>query len=142
MVMIPDADLQPRKASAGNLTATETLASFDIGALPRGGLSVEVAVPGPVTGTDETLDITVEHSADDSTFLTRTTHPQITDSSGRLGTGVDVYVVPIDTFFRFIRVVLTIGGTGSPNFGAVVVSITKQQARNVLQVGNLSANVP
>ena len=140
MVMIPDADLAVRTSSDGNLTTTETSASFDIGALPRGGLSVEVAVPS-VSGSSPTLDVTIEHSADDSTFLTRTTHPQITETTGRLGTGVDVYVMPIDTYFRYIRVVLTIGGS-SANFGAVLVNIGKQQTRNVLQVGNLSANTP
>ncbi len=142
MVMIPDADLSFRAAAAGDLLATFTSNSLDVGALPRGGLSVEVAVPGPVTGTNETLDITVEHSADDTNWLTRATHPQITDTTGRLGTGVDVYPVPIDTYFRYIRVVLTVGGTGTPNFGAVVVNLTKQQARNVLPVGNLAANTP
>ncbi len=140
MTMIPDADLAVRSAGDGNLTATETLSSVDVGALPRGGLSVEVAVPS-VSGSSPTLDVTVEHSGDDSTFLTRTTHPQITDATGRLGTGVDVYVIPIDTYLRFIRVVLTVAGA-SANFGAVLVNIGKQQARNVLQVGNLSSNTP
>ena len=110
--MIPDVELFLRSTADGALIATETLAAVDIGPIPHGGLSVEVAIPAAVTGTNPTLDVTVEHSVTvGGTFTLFATQIQIDDTTGPLGDGSGVYVLPINTHLGFVRVVLTITGT-------------------------------
>lgn len=98
-----------------NLTATETSASKKIEETPAEGMDVVISVP-QATGTSPTLDPKIQESDDDSTWQDLVVFKQIT-ASGE-------YTRHFATKFDYVRVVLTVGGT-SPNFGKVLVAITK-----------------
>ena len=64
------------------------------------------------TGTDPTLDVTIEESADDSTFteVTDGAFAQVTDAAG-----VEAIALNVSNLKRYLRVTVDIGGT-TPDF--------------------------
>lgn len=89
--------------------SAERAASGNAGAKELGDRAVArlVLVVSANSGTDETLDVTVETSADGSTWYTSGTFTQAT------GTGTQRKAFLLD---RFVRVAWTIGGTDTPKF--------------------------
>lgn len=89
-------------------TATFTGSAFDLKTgTPKRGLKARLHV-GTVAGTSPTLDVTVTHSDDDTTYATLATFPQIT-------AGSKVEFRTVETSKRYIKAVATIGGT-APSF--------------------------
>lgn len=91
----------------------------------------ELRVGGAVTGTDPTLDVTVQDSADNVTFTNRATFPQQTATmAGYQDTvsndpeytvpGTGPAVIALRTVNRYVRIVKTVGGT-DPVFNDVTV---------------------
>jgi len=66
------------------------------------------AVVSTVTGTTPTLDLTIEESADDSTFVDNVKFPQIT--------GVGTYFRRVTTEHDYLRIDRDIGGSGDLDF--------------------------
>lgn len=92
------------------LTSTQNGTGLRVRSTRLAGVWVRFSVP-QATGTTPTLDITVQDSADNSTFNTVTTLRQITASGS--------YRQRIFTDREYVRAVMTVGGT-TPNFGTVV----------------------
>lgn len=112
-----DSGLLLRAASAANLTATVTTAGLDLGS--AGGwlhsqADLRISVP-QATGTLPTLDAKIQESDDNSTYYDLLTFAPTITAAGN-------YRRKIQTVRRYVRAVLTVGGT-LPNFGAVVVGI-------------------
>lgn len=84
--------------------------------------AVERAVTS-ITGTSPTLDITVQHSFDGTTWYTLLALTQIVTGSANattvqfLGTSTD-YLKPLG---NFVRLAYTVGGTNSPTFNGLAV---------------------
>lgn len=94
-----------------NLTSTQTGTGLLIEGTAFRGNSLRIYVP-QATGTTPTLDATVQESNDNSAWNLLVTFPQITAAG--------TYRRYISTRKRYVRVVLTVGGT-TPNFGQVQV---------------------
>ena len=59
-------------------------------------------------GTDETADVIIEHSADNSVWVTHTTFTQATAATTEVKT--------MANFMQYVRPKFTIGGTATPTF--------------------------
>lgn len=95
----------------------------------RRTFEVEVRVGGAVSGTNETLDVKLQDSADGVSFADMgVSFTQIT-ATMLAATGVDtkqVRVARTASDRPYVRIVKTIGGTDSPSFGgfsALIVPI-------------------
>lgn len=103
-----------RAAAAGNLTTTETLPANpgkQVDGTPVGGVTVRLHVPAVVASS--TLDLTIQHSDDGTTWTTILTFPQVTTG------GVGEYRRRLSTPKKYLRYVATTAT--SPNFGAVQI---------------------
>lgn len=78
-----------------------------------------------VTGTTPTLDVTVQHSADGTNWVTLTAVTQRTDSHAN--TLLHTFAAQDDDYLRpllpYVRAIYTIGGTDTPTFNDVTVKI-------------------
>lgn len=142
-----DLNQQARDGSS-NLIATELSSVFELGASPPGGYGLEVHVPIDPTGTNPTLDVTVEAAESEAgTYAVIATMRQITDVTGRDidadGTreGLATYFMRFASHLSHYRVRQTVGGT-TPNFGAVIVNINNKGNRNVLTQGAATVALP
>ena len=112
-----DNNLQFRQTTA-SLTQTETSTALKI-AVPADGLALVVDVPKKDVG--DTLQITLQHSTDNSTFTTLLTEELVASVTA-------TSTVPFKIVRRFqsanayFRTVMTVAGT-SPDFGAVQARI-------------------
>lgn len=97
-------------APGTNLTVTITDTSLQINRTPLAGLFVRLTVP-QATGTSPTLDVKVQESSDNSTFVDLVTFAQITVAG--------IFRRRVSTQKAYVRTVHTVGGT-TPNFGIVV----------------------
>lgn len=81
-------------------------------------------------GTTPTLDVTLEHSDDDSIYaaISGAAFTQVTDA-GTLAAVLQKITVRADQVKRYIRPVTTIGGTASPAFMAACVAVGVKQTR-------------
>lgn len=91
------------------LTATGQSSSIDLGAEYKDDVAVIMNV-GAVSGTSPTLDMVIQKSTDNSTWVTGATFTQVT-AANKLGCGQ----VNMDGGYRYLRASYTIGGT-SPSF--------------------------
>jgi hypothetical protein len=89
----------------GAISATASCTAFEFG--DRSQIRLDLVVTA-VTGTNPTLDVTVETSPDNSTWTTVSTFTQKTAAGSQ-----HKLFSPID---RFVRVTETIGGTATPTF--------------------------
>ena len=94
-----------------DLTATVTGAGKEIQGTPIDGPTVRVSVP-QATGTAPTLDITIQESTDNVTYVTLVTFKQIVAAG--------VHLRRYSSRLKWVRAVLTVAGT-TPNFGKVQV---------------------
>jgi len=109
-----DNDLMYRKASVGDLlTGTVSTAFLTHGehTIP---MDLRVVVPGNL-GTNPTLDISVHESDNGSTVKEFHTMPQITVAGE--------YYFPIKFKRLTSKVITIVGGTATPNFGAVTIGL-------------------
>lgn len=82
------------------------------------------------TGTTPTLDVKLQHSDDDGvadtyTDITDGDFDQVTDA---LGNGVQEKKIDLDAVRRYVRAVVTIGGTNYPTFSCNCIVLAKKQA--------------
>ena len=115
MSPVRDANLSLRKASDGALTASATLAAFDLKGTPLKGLALQVIVPAVDDSATDILAIEV-HAGSDSDARIVSKWDAIT------GTGESI--VPFSTNERYVTVALTVSGA-TPGFGAVLVDIVE-----------------
>lgn len=86
--------------------------------------TVAQRVGGVVSGTNPTLDTKIQESANGSSGWTDVvSFPQVTASMAGLSGGTGPNRVGVVTTKDYLRRVHTVGGTGSPSFGAVSVLI-------------------
>ena len=106
-----DNNLKPLGAT---ITVTTTSTTQTINETPHSGLSLVVAVASQAQYT--TLDVTVRESTDDSTYTLLATMEQLNQTT------VSAVSTPVTGRLRFsarakyVKVVFTTGGTGSPSF--------------------------
>ncbi len=99
--------------AADNYTATVTGTGLD--KTDYEGRAKVTLVIGTVAGDTPTLDVTLEHSDDDSTYSTVYTWGQVTAAGNPAST-----VVNADSLKKYVRAVATIAGT-TPAFGVAVL---------------------
>lgn len=114
-------------AVADERTATLTGTGIDV--QDYEGVALIVLNAGAASaGTDPTLDVKLQDSADNSTFadVTGATFTQVTDVAGTAG--VQLMKVNVSALKRYLRVVGTIAGTSTPTFtfGVEFVGIKKE----------------
>lgn len=99
----------PITLASGVIAATTTSASFELGDRVQMRLNLTVSA---AAGTSPTLDVALSTSPDAVTWTAVASFTQATaaGTSHKVFTGLD----------RFVRVVETIGGTGSPTFTRVI----------------------
>lgn len=104
--------------ATGTLTSQPTLNDIN-GAKWVGYLSV-----GTITGTTPTLDVTIQHSADGTNWVTLCTFTQLTGASGN--TAQHVFAAAATDYLRpllpYVRVTHTAGGT-LPVFNSLTVNL-------------------
>ena len=99
--------------AAATITASANGTGIEVG---KGStFQVAVDVRGAVSGTDQTLDVKIEESDDNSTYTEVMKFPQI-DAAGRTQLAVQVTG-------KYVRAVVTIGGTDTPSFGDTEVFV-------------------
>lgn len=115
---IYDANLQFRNTT-DSLTQTETSSALKVGPTAAGQLNVVIEVPKKSVG--DTMQLTLQHSTDNSTWTNLTTIETV--ASVTSASTVPFRIVrPIDTQAAYVRTVITVAGT-SPDFGAVKVRV-------------------
>lgn len=104
-------------AAAARRTSTLTGTGIDV--LDYEGVALVVLNASAGTGTDPTLDVKLQHSDDDSTYVDVTdgTFTQVTDVAG--STGVQVKKINVSDLKRYVRAIGTIAGT-TPSFDFAV----------------------
>lgn len=99
---------------SGIAASFTTTADSDVLEIDKGTLCLDLTVGGTPTGTNPTLDVTIQTSKDKVTWRTLITFTQATAAgTERKSAG---------GFDRFVKAVLTIGGTASPTFPGVSIS--------------------
>lgn len=96
----------PVTLASGTVSATGAQTGLELG--DRNHLRLDLVVTGTPAGTNPTLDVAVQTSKDNSTWVTVASFTQATAA----GTEHKLFG-PID---RYVRVSETIGGTGGPSF--------------------------
>lgn len=113
MIGIGDEITTEALIKANPYTATETGTAID--KTDYEGRAKVTLVLGTVDGTTPTLDVTLQHSSDNSSFSTVYTFAQVTATGNPVST-----VVNADELKKYVRAVATIGGT-TPSFGLAVL---------------------
>jgi hypothetical protein len=84
---------------------------------------VALITGGAVTGTNPTLDLKIQHSADGTNWVDLISFTQITASSAveyKFAAAATDYLKPL---LPFARANYTIGGTASPTFNSIVAKL-------------------
>ncbi len=110
--MVMDAELL--LADTVDITATGDGSSKDFGGGDQHPLTYAVHVKGAVSGTNPTLDLTIDESDNGSTWRTFLSFEQITASG--------VYYATGKSDARYRRYGATIGGTDTPTFLDVTIA--------------------
>lgn len=109
-----DTNLQFR-TTTDSLTATETSAAVEIGGTPAKGLAVVLEIPKKSIG--DTLQLTILHSSDNSTYTTLVTAETV--ASETAASTVPFRIVRrFNTPLKYVKTVLAVAGT-TPDFGVV-----------------------
>lgn len=126
-----DNNLFLRTSGAGSLTATETATALAINGTPQTGLACRVIIPKQSIG--DTMQVTLQHSTDNSTFTNLLTFETLSSVTAAITDSVEL-TRRFATQLKYVRTVTTVAGT-SPDFGAVVIAIGDQDAWNQIPVG-------
>lgn len=112
-------------AAAARRTSTLTGTGIDV--LAYEGVALVVLNASAGTGTTPTLDVKLQHSDDNSTYVDVTggTFTQVTDVAG--SAGVQVKKINVSDLKRYVRVIGTIAGT-TPSFDFAVEFIGIKKA--------------
>lgn len=113
-----DSNLQFR-STTDSLTQTETSAAVTINGTPADGLALVVDVPKKDIG--DTLQVTLQHSTDNSTWTTLITTETVASVTATSTVPFKI-VRRFNTRNKYVRTVMTVAGT-SPDFGAVKARI-------------------
>lgn len=127
-----DNNLFLRTSGAGSLTATETATAVTINGTPKGGLGISVIIPKQSVG--DTVQVSLQHSTDNSTFTNLLTMETIASSTVAITTTLEIKR-RFHTKAKYVRTVTTVAGT-SPDYGAVVIVLGADDDWNVMTVGN------
>lgn len=109
--------------AASTITSTSTSAAV---ALPKGkNRWVGVVSLTTVTGTNPTLDITIQHSSDAANWVTLIAFAQLVGASAsttthKFAAAATDYLNPL---LAYARLSYTIGGTDTPTFNGVAVKL-------------------
>ena len=104
-------------------TVTTTSNSTAVGMIGSGNEWAARITCGTVTGTNPTLDAVVQHSVDGTIWTNLIAFTQITASNAaavKVAAASADYLVPL---FPFARVAFTVGGTDTPTFTTVAVTL-------------------
>lgn len=108
-------------ATAGGVTTNTNGSAFDL--RPYDGDIRLMLNANTVSGTNPTLDVKIQHSEDNSTWVdSGVAFTQVTS-----GSSFQVRVATAEQFRRYIRVVDTVSGT-TPSFGRSVNLVAKLRA--------------
>lgn len=136
---INDTNMFFRTSGAASLTATETSASITINGTPAIGLAWVVDIPKKSVG--DTVQLSLEHSTDDSTYTTIAEMEIVASVTAGLSPGTPFKLVRgFKTRNKYVREVRYVLGT-SPDFGVVISRIDDTSQWNLLTTGqNATAN--
>lgn len=104
-------------------TITETGAGSSVSPSPRKNKWAAYLSVGEVTGTNPTLDVTIQHSVDGTNWVTLIAMTQVTTSSAvehKFASSATDYLKPI---LPYVRASYVVGGTDEPTFAAVTVKL-------------------
>lgn len=125
-----DANLFFRDTTA-SLTGTETSSALAINGTPAGGLAIIVEIPKGSIG--DTMQVTLQHSTDDSTYTTLVACETVASQTEAVTTPRKI-VRRFYTRAKYVKTVTTVAGT-SPDFGAVSIRVGDMDQWNDLAVG-------
>lgn len=132
-----DNNLQFR-STTDSLTATETSSAVTINGTPAKGLALVIEVPKKSIG--DTLQATLQHSTDDSTYTTLLT----TETVASVTAASTVPFRIIRQFYtrnKYVKLILTVAGP-SPDFGAVKARIGDGEMWNITAQGQNATSNP
>ncbi len=122
-----DNNLFFRTSGAGSMTSTETSSAITINETPFDGLSINVIIPNREVG--DTVQVTLQHSTDNSTYTTLYAFDTVASITATNTTAVRLRH-RVQTRAKYLRTVATVAGT-SPDFGAVQIFLgDRDQANN------------
>lgn len=110
-----DKNLMLRNTTTTLSTSETSDAGVNFGAADQRNLTYVVQVPLAPTGTSPTLDVKIQESTDGTTWVDLVVFSQIT-AKGR-------YYRTVRGRLPYRRQYSTVGGSGTINFGAVVVGV-------------------
>lgn len=126
-----DNNLFLRTTGAASLTQTETATGIAISGTPLKGLSLVVGVPKLSIG--DTMQVSLQHSTDDSTYTTLLNMETVASVTAADSTS-KIYIRRFATELKYVRSVITVAGT-SPDFGAVWAAVGDSDQWNTLALG-------
>jgi len=116
--MAIDNDLVLRDGTVALESTEATPTAVDFGGPDLVPLTYVVDILEATDGTDETLDVVIQGSADNSTFVDICTFPQITALTAKAQ-----YMLEAISDLRYRRAKMTVGGTDSPSFHGAMVYV-------------------
>jgi len=125
-----DNNLFFRTSGAGSMSSTETSSAITINETPIGGLSVNVIIPKRDVG--DTVQVTLQHSTDNSTYTTLYAFDTVASITATNTTAIRLRQ-RVNTRAKYLRTVSTVAGT-SPDFGAVQIFLGDRDYPNNYQV--------
>ena len=125
-----DNNLFFRTSGAGSMSSTETSSAITINGTPIGGLSVNVIIPKRDVG--DTVQVTLQHSTDNSTYTTLYAFDTVASITATNTTAIRLRQ-RVTTRAKYLRTVSTVAGT-SPDFGAVQIFLGDRDYPNNYQV--------
>lgn len=108
------------------MSSTETSSAITINETPIGGLSVNVIIPKRDVG--DTVQVTLQHSTDGSTYTTLYAFDTVASITATNTTAIRLRQ-RVNTRAKYLRTVSTVAGT-SPDFGAVQIFLGDRDMAN------------
>lgn len=121
-----DNNLFFRTSGAGSMSSTETSSAITINGTPIGGLSVNVIIPKRDVG--DTVQVTLQHSTDNSTYTTLYAFDTVASITATNTTALRLRH-RVNTRAKYLRTVSTVAGT-TPDFGAVQIFLGDRDMAN------------
>lgn len=108
--------------NAATITSSSASAATAVALPGHNKWAAYVVVAGAVAGSSPTLDITIQHSVDDTNWVTLIAMTQLTAAASetKFASSATDYLKPI---LPYVRASYTIGGTGGPSFAGVTLKL-------------------
>lgn len=112
-------------ASAQDITTTTSSATRSLGPTEGRDGYVGLVSVAAITGTNPTLDIKIQHSADNANWVDLLTFTQLVSGSAnttahKFPTTATDHLIPL---LSYVRATWTIGGTDTPTFNDVTIKL-------------------